>query len=265
MQRARRARRGAVAVASAVALAGALGTRADEAAPPGMARVPGGVYAPFQPVKGEAPRTVAPFFLDVRPVTNGEFLAFVRDEPRWRRSRVSRLFVDDAYLAPWPGDLELGPAAPPNAPVTYVSWFASDAYCRARGKRLPSEAEWELAAAPPEDGPEARAAADARVLAMSSSSQRPLPDVGSTPANAYGLVDLHGVVWEWVADFNASFAASDARRGGDRTLEEVCGGAAAAATDPSRYATFLRTAFRATLQASFSLARLGFRCARSAS
>jgi len=261
----RRVRRSAVAAASALALAAALVARAEEPAPAGMVRVPGGVYTPFQPVKGEAPRTVAPFWLDVRPVTNGEFLGFVRDDARWRRSEASRLFVDDAYLAPWQGDLDLGPAAPPNAPVTFVSWFAADAFCRAHGKRLPSEAEWELAAAPPDEAPEARAAADARVLAMSSASQRPLADVGSTPANAYGLVDLHGVIWEWVADFNASFAAGDARRGGDRALEEVCGGAAAAAADPARYATFLRSAFRATLEARFALARLGFRCARSLS
>jgi len=228
-----------------------------------MVRVPGGLYGPFQQVEGEAPTRVAAFWLDVRPVTNAEFLAFVEAQPRWRRTQASRLFVDDAYLAAWAGDLALGTAAPPEAPVTYVSWFASDAYCRARDKRLPTEAEWELAAAPPDEDAAARAEAEARVLAMSAAPRSPLPPAGAMPPNAYGVRDLHGVIWEWVADWNASLAASDSRRDRDRTLEEVCGGAAVGAADPKRYATFLRFAFRTTLQATYALQSLGFRCARS--
>jgi formylglycine-generating enzyme required for sulfatase activity len=89
---------------------------------------------------------VAAFQLDVRPVTNGEFLAFVRESPKWQRSQVKRLFADERYLAHWAGDLELG-SARAEQPVTNVSWFAAKAFASARGKRLPTTAEWEVAAA----------------------------------------------------------------------------------------------------------------------
>ena len=87
--------------------------------------------------------------------------------------------------------------------------------------------------------------------------------MGSTPPNAYGIRDLHGVVWEWVEDFNASFAASDARSDRERELEKICGGGAVGADDSRSYTTFMRTAFRSSLEATYALHHLGFRCARS--
>ena len=235
----------------------------EEASPPGMVRVPGGIYEPFYPVKDEAPAEVAPFLLDALPVTNAAFLDFVRASPPWRRSQVSPLFADDAYLSPWAGDLEPGDAVSMEAPVTFVSWFAADAFCRAQSKRLPSESEWELAAAPPVEDPVAREATERRILAFYARPRGSLPDVGSTPPNAYGVRDLHGVIWEWVEDFNASFAAADNRSDRDRALEKFCGGAAVGAVDTTRYATFMRIAFRSSLQANYALHHLGFRCARS--
>ena len=244
----------------ALALAGA--ARASEA-PPGMQRLPGGVYTPFYPVKNEAPTHVEPFLLDVLPVTRAEFLDFVREVPSWRRSHVSPLFADPAYLSDWVGDLEPGPGIPQDAPVTFVSWFAAEAYCRSQGKRLPTEAEWELAAAPPSEDAAAKAETERRVLAFYARPRGFLPRVGSTPPNAWGIRDLHGVIWEWVEDFNASFAAADNRADRDRTTERVCGGGSVGAADPRSYATFMRTAFRSSLQATYALHHLGFRCARS--
>jgi formylglycine-generating enzyme required for sulfatase activity len=253
--------RRALLIGIALATAGA----ASEApAPPGMRLVPGGRYTPFYPVKNEQPTPVAPFYLDALPVTNAQLLEFVRAEPAWRRSKVSPLLADAAYLSHWTGDLELGPDAPPDAPATFVSWFAADACCRHAGKQLPSEADWELAAAPPEDDA-TKAETDRRILAFYARPRSLLPRVGSTPPNAYGIQDLHGVVWEWVQDFNASFAASDARSDRERDLENVCGGGALGAADARRYTSFMRVAFRSSLQASYALHHLGFRCARSAS
>jgi formylglycine-generating enzyme required for sulfatase activity len=239
-----------------------LATGAAPEPPPGMRLVPGGVYTPFYPVKGEQPTSVAPFHLDVLPVTNAQLLEFVRAEPAWRRSQVSPLLADDAYLSHWAGDLALGPDAPPDAPATFVSWFAADAWCRHAGKRLPTEAEWELAASPPLDDEAARAENERRILAFYARPRSRLPRVGSTPPNAYGIRDLHGVIWEWVEDFNASFAAADARSDRERELEKICGGGAVGAADSSRYATFMRIAFRSSLQAPYALHHLGFRCAK---
>jgi formylglycine-generating enzyme required for sulfatase activity len=232
-------------------------------AAPQMVRVPGGSYVPFYPVKGEAPTAVAPFLLDAVPVTNARFLAFVRERPEWRRSQVSPLFADAAYLSHWAGELEPGAEADPDAPVTFVSWFAADAFCRARGARLPTEAEWELAANPPAQSADARAATEREILAFYARPRQRLPRVGGTQPNAFGARDLHGVIWEWTLDFDASFAAADSRSDRERNLEEICGGGAVGAADSRSYTTFMRVAFRASLEAPYALHHLGFRCARS--
>ncbi len=113
-----------------------------------MVLIPAGEYEPVLRGQDEPVRAaVAAFWLDTRPVTNAEFLEFVRANPKWRRSRVAPLFADDGYLGDWAGDLGLGPRAPADAPVVRVSWFAARAYAAWRGKRLPTTAEWERAAA----------------------------------------------------------------------------------------------------------------------
>ena len=107
------------------------------AAPPGMIHIPGGDYKPLY-AKEAKPRKTPPYFLATAPVTNGEFLAFVKEHPEWQRSEVPREMADLNYLRHWAGDLEIGPesAKQQDAPVTYVSWFAARAYCAARGQRL---------------------------------------------------------------------------------------------------------------------------------
>jgi formylglycine-generating enzyme required for sulfatase activity/cytochrome oxidase Cu insertion factor (SCO1/SenC/PrrC family) len=240
------------AVAAALALATAF-----VAAPVPMKRIPGGTYRPFFRVKGETAREVAPFDLDERPVTNGEYLAFVRENPSWARSRVGRVEADESYLSHWAGDLELGADADAQAPVTFVSWFAATAYCHAQGKRLPGEAEWERAAMPEAADAAARDDAERRILAFYGGPRGPLPHAGDTPPNAFGVRDLYGVVWEWVADWGEALPASDP--GAD-----VCGGAAALAGAPEDYATLMRFEFRASVEPRFALHHLGFRCARDA-
>jgi formylglycine-generating enzyme required for sulfatase activity len=232
-------------------------------APAGMALVPAGTYAAFYPVKGEQPLQVAAFWLDERPVTNAEFLAFVRAHERWQRSKVGGLFADDAYLSNWAGDLDLGPAGAAQ-PVTFVSWFAASAYCRSVGKRLPTEAEWELAASPADEDPQTRSETARRTLAFYARPRGELPRAGDTPPNRYGIRDLHGVIWEWVSDWNASLVLGDNRQDRDPANEAVCGGAAAGASDAANYATFMRFAFRSSLEGAYALHHLGFRCARSA-
>lgn len=116
--------------------------------PPDMACVSNGVFHPlFRSLTDLKEVSVKSFSLEVEPVTNEKFLAFVRANPKWQRSQVKRLFADENYLKHWAGDLALGTNAQPQQPVVWVSWFAAKAYAQWAGKRLPTLAEWEVAAA----------------------------------------------------------------------------------------------------------------------
>lgn len=242
------------------------GAAAVSAAPPGMVDVPAGVYRPlFRGPNDPKEIPVRSFALDVYPVTNAEFLEFVRAEPRWQRSRVKRLFADENYLRSWAGDLELGPSARTNQPVTHVSWFAAKAYAAWRGKRLPTTAEWEYAAAAsprqPDGGndPEFKA----ELLAwFSRPAPRVLPPIGTGRPNFFGLRDLHGLVWEWVADFNTAMVTGDAR--GDTGLDRqlFCAAGSQDAGERDDYPAFMRYGFRGSLKAHYTVPNLGFRCAK---
>src|SRR5690606_39856279 len=64
-------------------------------------QVPGGEVALLFPVEGEELAHVESFELDVTPVTNAQFLAFVTGHPEWRRSAVPRVFAAEGYLSHW--------------------------------------------------------------------------------------------------------------------------------------------------------------------
>ncbi|MBX5482843.1 MAG: formylglycine-generating enzyme family protein [Myxococcaceae bacterium] len=248
---------------SALALVGML-VVAGAAPSEGMARVgPGRIQPAFQQDRGDgaagAEIEVPAFLLDRHPVTNAEFLEFVRRHPEWQRGRVSPLFADERYLARWASPLDPGPDAPLRAPVTEVSWFAARAYCKSRGARLPTENEWELAARAGADEP----GFTARILAWyAQPTPKVLPEVARGEPNAWGVYDLHGLVWEWVSDFTNALVSGDSRDPGDPDRIQFCGAGALALRDKRDYATFMRVAFRSSLEARYSIANLGFRCAR---
>ena len=226
--------------------------------------VPGGSFEPFVAIRDERPVAVAPFALDALPVTNADFLAFVRAEAEWRRDRVPEVFAVGSYLRHWARADDLGTAdlggAHPDAPVAYVSWFAASAYCEAQGARLPTEAEWELAARASTTDPDGRG--DARFLAevlARTTAASPQP-VGLDAPNAFGLHDLHRT-FEWVEDTHRGLAALDGRNDGDDRLAAVCGGAAEGASDRRDYAAFLRVTVRTAAAANGVGPSLGFRCA----
>jgi formylglycine-generating enzyme required for sulfatase activity len=209
--------------------------------------------------------SVKRFLLDVEPVTNEQFLEFVRANPRWQRSQVKRLFADENYLQHWGGDLELGTNARPRQPVTFVSWFAAKAYAQWKGKRLPALAEWEVtAAASPTQTDGAQDAVFQRAIFRWYASTTPvvLPDVGGGSKNFWGACDLHGLVWEWVSDFNTATVTGDAR--GDTGLDRqlFCGAGATGAKDVGNFPAFMRYGFRSSLKAAYTVHNLGFRCAK---
>ncbi|MEM7200360.1 MAG: formylglycine-generating enzyme family protein [Planctomycetota bacterium] len=229
-----------------------------------LVTVRGGSYRPVFAGKGEATEVpVAPFSLEEHAVTNAQFLVFVAANPAWRRSSVKALFAEDGYLRQWRGDLDHGPGIGVS-PVTHVSWFAARAYAQWIGRRLPTLAEWEYAAAANETELQARDE-PAFVQRMLDWYGRPTPDVPapvrSTFRNAHGAWDMHGLVWEWLEDFNSALVTGESR--GDSGLERklFCGSGSVGAADPSDYAAFMRFAFRGSLRASYVVKNLGFRCA----
>ncbi len=233
---------------------------------PGMVRIADGTYRPFFRAAGD-PKEVPlkAFALDILPVTNGEFLEFVRTHPQWQKSRVKHLFADESYLKNWAGDLDPGTNAPLKAPVTFVSWFAAKAYAKSHGKRLPTVAEWEYAAlAGPtrpdgENDPEFKRRVYQWYVTPSPAKIGP---VGLDQPNFWGVHDLHGLVWEWVADFNTALVTGDAR--GDNGLDRqlFCGAGSQGARDVENFPAFMRYGFRSSLKADYCVHNLGFRCAK---
>ena len=236
------------------------------------APVPGGEFRSVLPEGvAAAASPVEPFALQRIPVTNGDYLEFVRTHPEWQRGKEPGTLADSHYLQHWAGPLELGSQARADQPVTKVSWFAARAYCESHEARLPRWIEWEFAAAADEHVADARHDPmwRQRILAtLSRSSGSPLPAVGLKAANLYGVHDLHGVVWEWVGVFDTLFAttgqsdhAGMPMSHGDTAMS--CGAAALSVSDPENYPMILRLAVLASLNRNSTTADLGFRCARS--
>lgn len=234
-------------------------------AEPSQALIEGGIYTPlYQIGKVPGPVKVESFLLDRYPVTNGDYLKFVEANPRWRRSKVKRVFADNQYLRHWAGDLDCGQGAA-QRPVVNVSWFAARAYARWKGQRLPTQDEWEFTARADEASLDATGKPEfrARILAWyGKPTPEPLPATGTTFENVYGVHDLHGLVWEWVEDFNTVFVTGESREDSGLNRGLFCAAGAVGSSDPSDYAAYMRYAFRSSLKGRYTVGNLGFRCAQ---
>ena len=151
------------------------------------------------------------FLMDKYPVTNVQYQEFLNANPQWRKppkwyeSRKERIpcipkkYHDGDYLKDWTRSNY--PRKKADHPVTWVSWYAAMAYAQWRGKRLPTEAEWEKAARGGLEGnkyPWGNSIGTTNLnfdLYIGNTTS-----VGKYPANDYGLFDIAGNVFEWCLD-----------------------------------------------------------------
>ncbi|HYR75856.1 MAG TPA: selenoneine synthase SenA [Pyrinomonadaceae bacterium] len=214
----------------------------DEPSPEtlGDTMIPGGRFllgsAPDRPFvfdneMGAHEVEVEPFAISRTAMTNGEFAAFVEDrgyerrelwiKEGWRwRQRVSA-----QHPVYWLRDgskwfcREFDEVVSLNErqPVLHVNWYEADAYCRWAGRRLPSEAEWEIAAGAEPTTDDQSITKQKRRFPWGDETPTPAcanldwramgcVDVRLLPAgdSAFGCRQMIGNVWEWTAsDFGA--------------------------------------------------------------
>jgi eukaryotic-like serine/threonine-protein kinase len=220
MTRAMAPRSSSVAATLAAALALASSVRASSHAPRAdRVMIPAGPFTQGSTKGDEDERpmrkvTLKAFAIDRTEVTRGDYAACVAAH------RCKPVVVPAA--APGPpavaasGDpsavVSSSAADDPKLPVTGVDWSDAQAYCRFAGGRLPTESEWEKAARGTDGreypwGAEADCARgnwgtfDGEGPCAGKNPGHPVP-VGRYPngASPYGVLDLGGNVWEWVAD-----------------------------------------------------------------
>ena len=228
-----------------------------------MAEIKGGEYIPLYG-RDSMKVSIDNFSMDVYPVTNKEFLDFVKKHPKWQRSKTIKLFVDGSYLRDWKSDTILNATQNLNSPITNISWFAAKNYCESQDKRLPTVDEWEYVAMANKTVSDARKIKEynAFILSWYEKPRTFNKTIGSTFKNYWQVYDLHGLVWEWTSDFNSVLITGESRKDIDSDSNLFCGSAAVNATDLMNYAAFMRYAIRGSLKAKYTMKNLGFRCVR---
>ncbi|MGZ6132163.1 MAG: ergothioneine biosynthesis protein EgtB [Myxococcaceae bacterium] len=228
---------------------------------------------------------VPAFHIDRFPVTNQEFVAFIEDggyarrelwrDAGWDFRTAERLehplFWRRAAQGWERRRFGLWERLPADEPVCHVCWYEAEAYARWAGRRLPTEAEWEKAAAAgpgcsTRPFPWGDTAADRHRSNLWPVSGHPA-SVGAFPhgASAWGVEQLIGDVWEWTAsdfvpypgfrafpypEYSAVFFGSD--------YKVLRGGSWAVAPDA------IRNTFRNWDYPIRRQILAGFRCARDA-
>jgi iron(II)-dependent oxidoreductase len=194
----------------------------------GMVRFPGGLVeigtddrsTAYDNERSRYQRALPPFWIDVNPVTNAEYLRFMAaggytEREYWSEAGWSWLQESGARAPKYWTEADgvwvtrsmdqLGPVDPSH-PVCHVCYYEAEAFARFAGKRLPTEFEWEAAASwdpetgvarlyPWGDDPVTRARANVDQLTFGTAP------VGSyrsniSPIGCYGMI---GDVWEWTS------------------------------------------------------------------
>lgn len=170
-----------------------------------MVVIPGGPFhrGSNDDNRDEMPRhqvTVSSFAIDIHPVTNDQFVRFLevmggekdsnhQDIIRMRDSRIKRsggkVSIESGYS---------------KHPVVGVTWYGAVAYAKWVGKRLPTEAEWEIAARGGSDNVLYPTGEDIEKNQANFFSADTTAVMSYVP-NGYGLYDMAGNVYEWCHDW----------------------------------------------------------------
>jgi formylglycine-generating enzyme required for sulfatase activity len=258
----------------------------------------------------EAPEhcaSVGPFYLDTFEVTVGRFLAFLQHYDAWRaagfptegqgtnphvqpdpegqtgwhsqykdellpsaaemQQKLVSSPADPAQIWPTAGDPE---AALLSLPLSGVTWWEAFAFCLWDGGRLPTEAEWEFAAAGGAENrlyPWGNQPPDCHLanFADCPSPGRLAPAGSAVGAGRFGQLDLAGSMLEWMVDPSGDYPSRDGEplpcdnclSGVSRYNQSARGGGY---TDPP---LSMRGAWRIGLFADARIVELGLRCARN--
>ena len=254
-----------------------------------MATIASGIYR-IGPPEAEHTVTLRRFRIDRTEVTNAQFAEFLNALPAKPLGSAPggkaglanfatgdrRLFLessayplvnlddDEARIGVRDG-LFAADEGFENHPVPEVTWAGALAYCRWRGARLPSEAEWEAAARGVRGRryPWGDAAPSAALAAIGQPAGALLP-VGSRPAGATpeGVLDLAGSLAEWTSSlyrpypYRAGDGREDPAHGGERVTR---GGDYVFQPEPEHLLTWQRTGF--SRRPSAGHRHIGVRCA----
>jgi len=190
------------------------------------------------------------FFIDRYETPHQEYFEFVQTKqrkppPYWKEGRY--------------------PDGEARLPVVEVNWYEAEDYCRWRGKRLPTEAEWEKAAR----GPTGKMFVwgnefDPKKGNISAAGQGGATPVGrwSLDRSDYGVFDLNGNVMEWTADWYQPYPGTDYQSPQFGESFKVAKGDAFGEQGHYALAIFSRLAYRQDVEPLARYPFLGFRCAK---
>jgi formylglycine-generating enzyme required for sulfatase activity len=249
---------------------------------------------------------VAGFYIDVYEVSNAKYKAFIdaggyTTEAYWNSVGWAWRVANSITLPEYWNDPTYhggGIAGNEQFPVSGVSWFEADAYCRWAGGRLPTEAEWEKAAkggCETHGDPGTCDASDTPTYPWGEGITGPQANYygsgdpyegngGTTPVgyydgtnhggyqtinspSPYGLYDVAGNVWEWCSTRYAAYPynPNDGRENPPASYSECCRVRRGGSCNDDDGVSYLRCAYRFGADPNFRYRYIGFRCVRTGS